>query len=57
MVNNTWFSIKKDVDNDLNFIMFDSEEELRETYWDEPTSVPLAVIFHSKTPLSDSILE
>lgn len=57
MVNDTWYTMKNDVANDLNFIMFNSKEELSEMYWNEPTFLPLAVIFNSRDPVSDPMLE
>lgn len=56
-VNETWNAARQNVKNDLVFVMFDSKEELQETYWREPISVPLAVIFYTKDPVLDPVLE
>ncbi|XP_014224369.1 ATP-binding cassette sub-family A member 5-like isoform X2 [Trichogramma pretiosum] len=40
----------------LNFIVFDTKDELQAAYWKEPYSIPLAVIFEDPKPISSNLL-
>ncbi|XP_012287761.1 ATP-binding cassette sub-family A member 5 isoform X2 [Orussus abietinus] len=40
----------------LNFMVFDTKDDLQAAYWREPYSVPLAVIFEDPQPISRRLL-
>ncbi|KAK1133937.1 hypothetical protein K0M31_011724 [Melipona bicolor] len=40
----------------LNFMVFDTKDDLQAAYWRDPYSVPLAVIFEDSKPISQSLL-
>lgn len=40
----------------LNFMVFDTKDDLQAAYWREPYSVPLAVIFEDSQPISQRLL-
>lgn len=40
----------------LNFMVFDTEDDLQAAYWRDPYSVPLAVIFEDSKPISQHLL-
>nr|XP_050848484.1 cholesterol transporter ABCA5-like [Vespula vulgaris]XP_050848485.1 cholesterol transporter ABCA5-like [Vespula vulgaris]XP_050848486.1 cholesterol transporter ABCA5-like [Vespula vulgaris] len=40
----------------LNFMIFDSKDDLQAAYWRDPYSVPLAVIFEDSQPITQRLL-
>ncbi|XP_017880849.1 ATP-binding cassette sub-family A member 5-like isoform X1 [Ceratina calcarata] len=40
----------------LNFMVFDTKDDLQAAYWRDPYSVPLAVIFEDSQPISQRLL-
>ncbi|XP_033331289.2 cholesterol transporter ABCA5 isoform X1 [Megalopta genalis] len=40
----------------LNFIVFDTKDDLQAAYWRDPYSIPLAVIFEDSQPISQRLL-
>lgn len=40
----------------LNFVVFDTKDDLQAAYWRDPYSVPLAVIFEDSQPISQHLL-
>ncbi|XP_076675043.1 cholesterol transporter ABCA5 isoform X2 [Andrena cerasifolii] len=40
----------------LNFMVFDTKDDLQAAYWRDPYSVPLAVIFEDSQPISQSLV-
>ncbi|XP_031368281.1 ATP-binding cassette sub-family A member 5-like isoform X2 [Apis dorsata] len=40
----------------LNFMVFDTKDDLQAAYWRDPYSVPLAVIFEDSQPISQHLL-
>lgn len=40
----------------LNFMVFDTKDDLQAAYWRDPYSVPLAVIFEDSQPISESLV-
>ncbi|XP_017752415.1 PREDICTED: ATP-binding cassette sub-family A member 2-like [Eufriesea mexicana] len=40
----------------LNFMVFDTKDDLQAAYWRDPYSVPLAVIFEDSQPISQQLL-
>ncbi|KZC11898.1 ATP-binding cassette sub-family A member 5 [Dufourea novaeangliae] len=40
----------------LNFMVFDTKDDLQAAYWRDPYSVPLAVIFENSQPISQRLL-
>jgi ATP-binding cassette subfamily A (ABC1) protein 5 len=40
----------------LNFIVYDTKDDLQAAYWKEPYSIPLAVIFEDPQPISRRLL-
>jgi ATP-binding cassette subfamily A (ABC1) protein 5 len=39
----------------INFMMFDTRDDLLTAYWKEPTSIPVAVIFETDDPVTGSL--
>lgn len=50
-MNKLWIhsSSKKAVN--FSFIMFKTKEDLVEAYWNEPTSIPIAIVFENDDPI------
>ncbi|XP_046734287.1 cholesterol transporter ABCA5-like isoform X1 [Diprion similis] len=55
-MNTLWMSMwDTPVKIPLNFMIFDTEDDLQAAYWRDPSSVPLAVIFENPLPVSDRL--
>ncbi|XP_046604475.1 cholesterol transporter ABCA5-like isoform X2 [Neodiprion virginianus] len=55
-VNTLWMSMwDTPVKIPLNFMIFDTEDDLQAAYWRDPSSVPMAVIFENPLPVSDRL--
>lgn len=52
-----WDNIRNNKGNKLNFVMFETKEDLQAQYWHEPTSIQTAIIFKSSDPSGDAALE
>lgn len=39
----------------INFMLFETREDLLTAYWMEPTSIPVAVIFDTDDPVRNSL--
>lgn len=40
----------------LNFMVFDTKDNLQAAYWRDPYSVPMAVIFEDPQPISQRLM-
>ncbi|CAK9809913.1 Cholesterol transporter ABCA5 [Anthophora plagiata] len=40
----------------LNFVVFDTKDDMQAAYWRDPYSIPLAVIFENSQPISQRLL-
>lgn len=56
-MSNKWDDFRNNIGNELQFVLFDSKDELNEQYWYEPTSLSMAIIFNTSDPISDYNLE
>ncbi|XP_069698967.1 cholesterol transporter ABCA5-like isoform X2 [Periplaneta americana] len=55
-VNQLWLTMHLDPGlHPINFMMFDTREDLLTAYWKEPTSIPVAVIFETDDPVKGSL--
>ncbi|XP_014207034.1 ATP-binding cassette sub-family A member 5-like isoform X2 [Copidosoma floridanum] len=56
-MNSLWMSML-DYSNKhpLNFLVFESKDDLQAAYWREPNSIPMAVIFEDPQPISSRLL-
>lgn len=48
MVNELWSNMS--ASRDINWIFYDTQEELLGSYWRDPYSMPLAIVFHGEDP-------
>ncbi|GAB1868912.1 ABC transporter domain-containing protein [Camponotus japonicus] len=56
-MNNLWLSMWDYPDKlSLNFMVFDTKDDLQAAYWRDPYSVPLAVIFEDSQPISQRLI-
>ncbi|GFG35680.1 hypothetical protein Cfor_11467 [Coptotermes formosanus] len=55
-VNQLWLTMHLDPGlHPINFMMFDTRDDLLTAYWKEPTSIPIAVIFETDDPVKGSL--
>jgi ATP-binding cassette subfamily A (ABC1) protein 5 len=55
-VNQLWLTMHLDPGlHPINFMMFDTRDDLLTAYWKEPTSIPVAVIFETDDPVKGSL--
>ncbi|XP_065201451.1 uncharacterized protein LOC135832246 isoform X2 [Planococcus citri] len=52
-----WDKIRNNQGNKMNFIMFETKEDLQEQYWHDPSSIQTAIIFKTNDPAGDVVLE
>ncbi|XP_029171757.1 ATP-binding cassette sub-family A member 5-like isoform X1 [Nylanderia fulva] len=56
-MNNLWSSMWDYPDKlPLNFMVFDTKDDLQAAYWRDPSSVPLAVIFEDAQPITQRLI-
>ncbi|XP_024942835.1 ATP-binding cassette sub-family A member 5 [Cephus cinctus] len=55
-MNNLWQSMPENSGKQpLNFMVFETKDDLQAAYWKEPYSIPLAVIFRNPQPISHNL--
>jgi len=55
-VNQLWLTMHLDPGlHPINFMMFDTRDDLLTAYWKEPTSIPIAVIFETDDPVKGNL--
>lgn len=56
-MNNLWLSMWNYKDKlPLNFIVFDTQDDLLAAYWRDPKSVPIAIIFEDSQPITRRLM-
>ncbi|XP_015178211.1 PREDICTED: ABC transporter A family member 1-like isoform X2 [Polistes dominula] len=56
-MNTLWLSMwDRSTKLPLNFMIFDTKDDLQAAYWRDPYSIPLAVIFEDSQPISQRLL-